>query len=55
MNVSKEEQNKLRYTGIDVEKCLDEITVSMNDYVDSLNEVNDIRKAPGTTELSNWN
>ena len=52
MNVSKVEEDKFRFTGLDVERRTDGIVVSMNDYVDSLEEVKNIRKESGMTELT---
>ena len=52
MNVSKVEENNFRYTGLDVETLQDEITMSMNDYVDSLAMIKYIRKVSGTEELT---
>ena len=52
MNVSKVEENNFRYTGLDVERCLDGITVSMDYYVDSLAQIKDIRKVSGTEDLT---
>ena len=44
MNITRVEENNLRYFGLDVERRSDGITVSMDDYIDSLAEVKDIRK-----------
>ena len=51
MKVSKVEEINFRYTGPDVERHLDGITVSMDYYVDSLAEFKDIRKGSGTENL----
>ena len=52
IKVSKVEENKFRYTGLDVKRHSDGFTVSMNDYVNSFTAVKDIRKEPGITELT---
>ena len=45
LTVSKIERDNFRYTGIDVKTIEDGIEIEMKDYVDSLEEVNEIRKA----------
>ena len=45
LTVSKIEKENLRYTGIDVKTIEDGIEIEMQDYVDSLDEVREIRKA----------
>ena len=45
LTVSKIERDNFRYTGIDVKTVNDGIEVEMRDYVDSLEEVREIRKA----------
>ena len=45
LTVSKIERDSLRYTGIDVKTVENGIEVEMKDYVDSLEEVKEIRKA----------
>ena len=40
------------YASVNVERCPDGITVSMDDYVDSLAEITDIRKVSGTEDLT---
>ena len=45
LTVSKIERDNFRYTGIDVKTVEDGIEVEMKDYVDSLEEVKEIRKA----------
>ena len=42
MNVSKVENDYFRFTGLDVKRKEDGIAVSMDDYVDSLQEVKEI-------------
>ena len=39
LDVSKVEDDKFRFTGIDVEKVGDKIEISMNDYAASLEDV----------------
>ena len=45
LTVSKIERENFRYTGIDVKTVEDGIEIEMQDYVDSLEEVTEIRKA----------
>ena len=45
LTVSKRERENFRYTGIDVRTVEDGIEIEMQDYVDSLEEVTEIRKA----------
>ena len=45
LTVSKIEKDAFRYTGIDVKAVNDGIEIEMQDYVDSLEEVKEIRKA----------
>ena len=45
LTVSKIERDNFRYTGIDVKTIEDGIEIEMKDYVDSLEEVKEIRKA----------
>ena len=45
LTVSKIERENFRYTGIDVKTVEDGIEIEMQDYVDSLDEVREIRKA----------
>ena len=45
LTVSKIERDNFRYTGIDVKTVENGIEVEMKDYVDSLEEVKEIRKA----------
>ena len=45
LTVSKIERDNFRYTGIDVKTVDDGIEIEMKDYVDSLEEVKEIRKA----------
>ena len=45
LTVSKIERENIRYTGIDVTTVEDGIEIEMQDYVDSLDEVREIRKA----------
>ena len=44
LTVSKVERDSFRYTGIDVEAIEDGIEIKMEDYVDSLEEVKEIRR-----------
>jgi hypothetical protein len=57
LQVSKVEKNKFRFTGIDVEKVMGGIRISMNEYADSLENIENIRDAKNDelltkTELS---
>ena len=45
LTVSKIERENFRYTGIDVKTVEDGVEIEMQDYVDSLDEVREIRKA----------
>ena len=45
LTVSKIERDNFRYTGIDVKTVENGVEVEMKDYVDSLEEVKEIRKA----------
>ena len=45
LTVSKIEKDSFRYTGIDVKTVDDGIEIEMQDYVNSLDEVREIRKA----------
>ena len=45
LTVSKIEKENFRYTGIDVKTVEDGVEIDMKDYVDSLEEVKEIRKA----------
>ena len=45
LTVSKVERDKFRYTGIDVCATDDGIEIKMEDYVESLEEVKEVRKA----------
>ena len=50
-NVYKVKENNFRYTGLDVERHPGEISVSMDDYVNSLLEVKKIRKVSGALDF----
>ena len=52
MIISKVEENNSRYTGLDVERHHDGITMSMDDYNDSLAEIKDIWMVSGTEDLT---
>ena len=52
LTVSKVERDKFHFTGLDVCGEAGKISVSMNDYVQSLKEVENIRKADRDSELS---
>ena len=45
MTVSKVERDKLRFTGWDIERYEDKIKVAIQNYVNSLKEITEIRKA----------
>ena len=50
--VSKIEKDKFRYIGIDVTTMEDDIKIEMEDYVESLEEVKEIRKADRDEDLT---
>ena len=43
--MSKVEKNKFRFTGVDIEKTEEGITISMEDYANSLEFIKEIRAA----------
>ena len=53
LDVSKVEDDRFRYTGIYVEALEDGIQIKMEDFVKSLEEVKEIRRADRNEELSN--
>ena len=52
LTVSKIERDKFRYTGIDVSTVEGGIKIEMEDYVESLEEVKEIRKADRNDDLT---
>ena len=52
LTVSKVERDSFRNTGIDVSKRDDGIEIKMEDYVESIEEVKEIRKADREEELT---
>ena len=52
LSVSKVEKDKFRFTGVDIEKTKDGITISMEDYAKSLEFVDEIRDAKGDESLT---
>ena len=50
--VSKIEEDKFRFTGLDVKAENGKIQVSMEDYADSVDEIREIRKADRTEKLT---
>ena len=52
LTVSKIEKDNFRYTGIDVSTTDDGIEIQMEDYVESLKEIYEIRKANRKEELT---
>ena len=52
LNVSKVERDKFRFTGIDVEKSGDRIRISIEDYAESIQGVDEIRTGDMTEDLS---
>ena len=46
LSVSKIERNKFRFTGVDIERTNDGITISMEEYAHSLEMIEEIRAAP---------
>ena len=51
LTVSKIERDKFRYTGIYIFAINDRIEIEMEDYVDSLEEIKEIRKADSDEDL----
>ena len=52
LTVSKDERDRFRFTGCEVEKYDNIVRVSMKDYAQSLNEIVQIRKAYRHKKLS---
>ena len=52
LTISKIERDKFYFTGLDVATVEDRITVSMNDYMQSVKDMKDIRKVDHDEELS---
>ena len=52
LTVSKIERENFRYTGIDVKTVEDGVEIEMQDYVDSLDEIQEIRKADRDDDLT---
>ena len=52
MTVSKVEESEFRFTGLDVKVSKEGIKVSMDEYADSVEEVEEIRKAHRSEELT---
>ena len=52
LTVSKIERDRFRYTSIDVSAVEDRIEIQMEDYVDSLEEVKEIRRADKDEDLT---
>ena len=50
--MSKIEEDKFRFTGLDVKAECGKIQVSMEDYADSVDEIKEIRKADRTERLA---
>merc|ERR1712029_1059042 len=50
--VSEIEEDKFRFTGLDVKAENGKVQVSMEDYADSVEEIKDIRKADRTEKLT---
>merc|ERR1712243_378489 len=50
--ISKIEENDFRFTGLDVKTTDEGIKISMEDYANSITEIQDIRKAKGTEPLT---
>ena len=51
LDISKVENDKFRFTGIDVEKVDDRIEISMNDYAASLEDI-EVREDVSDEKLS---
>ena len=52
LNISKIEEDRFRFTGIDVKKEGDTIVISMEDYADSIQELKEIRKGDKNDPLT---
>ena len=52
LSVSKVEKDKFRFTGVDIEKTGEGITISMEDYAKSLEFLDEIRDAKGDESLT---
>ena len=52
LKVSKVERGKFRFTGVDIEKTAKGITISMEDYADSFEKMEEIRKASNDEPLT---
>jgi len=52
LTVSKVERQKFRFTGVDVEKTESGIVVSMEDYAESVEEIEDFRKTKNDEKLT---
>ena len=52
LTISKVEKDNFRYTGIDVSTMNDGIEVQMEDYVESIEEIKEIRKADREEDLT---
>merc|ERR1711867_97680 len=50
--ISKIEENNFRFRGLDVKTTEEGIEISMEDYANSIKEIQDIRKASGTEPLT---
>ena len=53
LTISKVESNSFRFTGLDICKHEEGITVSMKEYADSIEDLEDIRNAPNEDKLTN--
>ena len=52
LTVSKVEKDKFRFTGIDIERTEDGVKMSMEDYVGSITEIEEIRTGEKTEALT---
>ena len=52
LTISKIEDKRFRFTGIDINKTDEGIEISMEDYADSIDEITDIRKAEKSEPLT---
>ena len=52
LTISKIENNKFRFTGVDIEKTSDGIVAGMEDYAASIDSLDDLRKAPKDEPLT---
>ena len=52
LTVSKVERNQFRFTGVDISKTEEGIKMSMNEYAESLEDLDEIKKAENDEKLT---